>query len=325
MILVTGGAGYIGSHMVRVLIENGYQTVILDNLSHGTKEVATRTGAPLVVGDIRDGRALKSLFSHYPIEAVIHFAAAIEVGESVLDPLKYWDNNLNGTLRILETMRSFGVRNLILSSTAAVYQPKSDGPITEEDRVDPQNPYGETKAAAERLVEASRKAFGVSSVIFRYFNAAALEPSYGLVSHSIPRSHLIPAVLDALSGRIPELRVFGNDYPTPDGTGVRDYIHVMDLAEAHLLALGRLLKGEIAGTFNLGTGQGHSVMDVIRTAEQVTGMKVPYRVEERRPGDVSMLVASGNRARQTLFWIPTRSSLERIVQDSARGWGLIPG
>ncbi|MGL3710328.1 UDP-glucose 4-epimerase GalE [Leptospirillum ferriphilum] len=323
MILVTGGAGYIGSHMVRVLIENGFETVILDNLSHGTKEVAVQTGAPLVVGDIRDPRALTSLFSHYPIEAVIHFAAAIEVGESVQDPLKYWDNNLNGTLRILETMRSFGVRNLILSSTAAVYSPKSNGPITEEDRIDPQNPYGETKAAAERLVEACRHAFGVSSVIFRYFNAAALEPSYGLVSHAIPRSHLIPAVLDAIAGRIPSLRVFGNDYPTPDGTGVRDYIHVMDLAEAHLVALKRLLKGEISGTFNLGTGQGHSVLDVIRTAEKVTGKKVPYRIEARRPGDVSMLVASGTRARQTLPWFPSRSSLERIMEDSARGWGLI--
>ncbi|MHB8421400.1 MAG: UDP-glucose 4-epimerase GalE [Leptospirales bacterium] len=322
MILVTGGAGYIGSHMVRVLLKNGFDAVILDNLSHGTKEVATQTGAPLVVGDIRDSRALTSLFSHYPIEAVIHFAAAIEVGESVLDPLKYWDNNLTGTLRLLETMRSFGVRSLILSSTAAVYAPENQSPLTEEDPLEPGNPYGETKEAAERLVTAAGKAFGLSSVIFRYFNAAALEPSFGLVSHAIPRSHLIPAVLDTLTGRIQELKVFGNDYPTPDGTGVRDYIHVMDLVDAHLIALRRLLKGEIAGTFNLGTGQGHSVMEVIHMAEKITGKSVRFKMVERRPGDVPILVASGNKARKTLPWIPARSSLERIIQDSAAGWGL---
>ncbi|MHB1287039.1 MAG: UDP-glucose 4-epimerase GalE [Leptospirales bacterium] len=322
MILVTGGAGYIGSHMVRVLVQNGFETVILDNLSHGTKEVANQTGAPLVVGDIRDPRALTSLFSHYPIEAVIHFAATIEVGESVLDPLKYWDNNLTGTLRLLETMRSFGVRNLILSSTAAVYATKSHGPLVEDDPLLPGNPYGETKEAAERLVTAAGEAFGLSSVIFRYFNAAALEPSFGLVSHSIPRSHLIPAVLDTLTGRLPELKVFGNDYPTTDGTGVRDYIHVMDLVEAHMIALKRLLKGEISGIYNLGTGQGQSVMDIIRTTEKITGKTVRFRVVERRPGDVPSLVASGNKARNNLPWIPMRSSLDRIIQDSAAGWGL---
>ncbi len=322
MILVTGGAGYIGSHMVRVLVQNGFDTVILDNLSHGTKEVAIQTGAPLVVGDIRDPRALTSLFSHYPVEAVIHFAAAIEVGESVLEPLKYWDNNLTGTLRLLETMRSFGVRNMILSSTAAVYATKNNGPITEEDPLSPGNPYGETKEAAERLVTAAGKAFGLSSVIFRYFNAAALEPSFGLVSHAIPRSHLIPAVLDTLTGRLPELKVFGNDYPTPDGTGVRDYIHVMDLVEAHMIALKRLLKGEVSGIFNLGTGQGHSVMEIIRTTEKLTGKTVRFRTVERRPGDVPVLIASGSKARQILPWIPVRSSLDRIIQDSAAGWGL---
>lgn len=322
MILVTGGAGYIGSHMARCLVRNGHRTVILDNLSHGTKETANLTGAPLVVGDIRDARALTSLFSHYPIEAVVHFAAAIEVGESVLDPLKYWDNNLTGTLRLLETMRSFGIRNLIFSSTAAVYAPKKRGLLIEENPLNPDNPYGDTKLASEKLIEAASRGFGLTAIVFRYFNAAALEPDFGLVSHAIPRSHLIPAVMDAITGRIPELKVYGNDYPTPDGTGVRDYIHVMDLVDAHMIGLKRLMKGNLSGVFNLGTGKGHSVLDVIKMAEKVTGKKVPWRFVERRPGDAPMLVAGSRKARQALPWTPVRSSLERILKDTAKGWGL---
>lgn len=322
MILVTGGAGYIGSHMARSLVQNGFKAVILDNLSHGSKEIANQTGAPLVVGDIRDPRALTSLFSHYPIEAVIHYAAAIEVGESVLDPLKYWDNNLTGTLRLLETMRAFGIRNLIFSSTAAVYAPKKKGLLVEENPLQPDNPYGDTKLAAERLIDAASKGFGLTAITFRYFNAAAMEPAFGLISHAIPRSHLIPAVMDAITGRIPELKVFGNDYSTPDGTGIRDYIHVMDLVDAHLIGLKRLIKGNLSGVFNLGTGKGHSVLDVIGMAEKVTGKKVPWRIVERRPGDVPMLVADSRKAREALPWIPVRSSLERILRDTATGWGL---
>ncbi len=315
-VLVTGGAGYIGSHVAGLLSREGFLPVTYDNLSRGHAD-AVRFG-PLVEGDLRDtGKLARTIRAHGPV-GVMHFAAYIAVGESVSRPDLYWDNNARGTLSLLDAMASAGgPRALIFSSTAAVYGDPCRVPIPEDHPLAPVSPYGCTKLAMEMAIKDAAAAWGWAATILRYFNAAGADPASGLFERHDPETHLIPLVLRACLDRRRILRVFGTDYPTPDGTCVRDYIHVMDLAEAHVGALRRLLAGEPGGTFNLGTGRGRSVLEVIEAAARVTGRAPRVTFAGRRAGDPPRLVASPRKARALLGFRPTRSSLGAIIGTAA--------
>lgn len=315
MILVTGGAGYIGSHMCRLLRERGLPHLAYDNLSKGHAE--SLPGTPLVCGDLHDTDLLTDVLLAHQVRAVVHFAASIEVGESVADPLAYAQNNIASTISLLQAMRRAEVRDLVFSSTAAVYGNPDTTPIPEYHPKRPTSPYGFTKHAVETLIEASEAAYGLRAIRLRYFNASGASAEGDLGEAHNPETHLIPIVLQAALGQRESVAIFGSDYPTPDGTCVRDYVHVADLADAHLLALDALTRG-VTGAFNLGTGTGYSVREVIETCRQVTGHPIPCREAARRPGDPATLVASSARARQILGWTPTRSSLERLVADAWR-------
>ena len=309
-ILVTGGAGYIGSHTCKALSRSGLTPVVLDNLVYG-HPWAVQWG-PLVRGDIADRGLLDQLFETYRPAAVLHFAAFAYVGESVADPGKYWRNNAAGTLTLLEAMRDHGCRRLVFSSTCATYGLPRQVPMSEEHPQWPVNPYGWSKLAVERMIADFGAAHGLGAVILRYFNAAGADPETRLGEEHDPETHLIPLVLRAAQDPAHPVTVFGGDYDTPDGTCIRDYIHVSDLARAHLAALDRLdRKGSAA--FNLGTGQGHSVREVIRTAEQVTGREIRPLAGERRPGDPPRLVASGDLARRELDFEPEYPGLAEII------------
>jgi len=309
-ILVTGGAGYIGSHTCKALSRRGLTPVVLDNLVYG-HPWAVQWG-PLVRGDIADRGLLDQLFETYRPAAVLHFAAFAYVGESVTDPGKYWRNNAAGTLTLLEAMRDHGCRRLVFSSTCATYGLPRQVPMSEEHPQWPVNPYGWSKLAVERMIADFGAAHGLGAVILRYFNAAGADPETRLGEEHDPETHLIPLVLRAAQDPAHPVTVFGGDYDTPDGTCIRDYIHVSDLARAHLAALDRLdRKGSAA--FNLGTGQGHSVREVIRTAEQVTGREIRPLAGERRPGDPPRLVASGDLARRELDFEPEYPGLAEII------------
>jgi len=310
-VLVTGGAGFIGSHMVLRLAEVGHRPVVVDNLSNGHRD-AVLAGAFHEM-DIRDTGRLADLMAEERIEVVIHFAAFIEAGISVREPLKFWDNNVGGSASLLEAMRRAGVDKLVFSSTAATFGNPQRVPIEEDDAKDPVNPYGDTKLAVERMLAAAHTAYGIRSVCLRYFNAAGSDPKGRVGERHTPETHLIPLALAAAAGARPELTLFGADYPTPDGTCIRDYIHVSDLAEAHLLALGHLARGGVPRAFNLGTGRGHSVREVITAVEAATGLKVPVIVGDKREGDPVSLVASPERARAELGWEPQYTSLEQMV------------
>jgi UDP-glucose-4-epimerase GalE len=316
VILVTGGAGYIGSHTVRRLRGQGLETVILDDLSEGHAGAAS---GPLVRGDLGDREGLSRLFAEWKPRAVIHFAASCLVGESVADPAKYWRNNVANTLVLLDAMRGAGCDRLVFSSTCSLYGDPIRTPIDEGHPVAPINPYASTKAAAERAIDESGRAYGLRWTALRYFNAAGATPAGDLGEDHEPESHLIPRVLRAALGKDRLVEIYGNDYPTPDGTCVRDYIHVEDLAEAHILALRHLDGGGKSGALNLGTGTGNSVREVIEACRRVTGKDLPVEVRPRRPGDPAILVADGARTRSTLGWAPRFPRLEEIV-ETAWAW-----
>ncbi|MFF2505199.1 UDP-glucose 4-epimerase GalE [Streptomyces sp. NPDC058067] len=306
--LVTGGAGYVGSVVARHLVEAGHDVTVLDNLSTGFRE-GVPAGVTFVEGDIRD--AAKWLDSSY--DAVLHFAAFSQVGESVVKPEKYWENNVGGTMALLAAMRAAGVRKLVFSSTAATYGEPVSTPITESDPTAPTSPYGASKLAVDHMISGEAAAHGLAAVSLRYFNVAGAYGDCG--ERHDPESHLIPLVLQVAQGRREAISVYGDDYPTPDGTCVRDYIHVADLAEAHLLAVEAATHGEHL-ICNLGNGNGFSVREVIETVRQVTGHPIPEVAAPRRAGDPAVLVASAATARERLGWNPSRADLAGIVADA---------
>ena len=309
-ILVTGGAGYIGSHTVRLLLERGYDVAVVDNLSKGYRQNVP--AGRLHEMDVADTKGLTELMRQLKTEAVVHFAAFIAVGESMVVPERYFVNNVTGSLSLLDAMLGAGVKHIVFSSTAAVYGNPQAVPILETFPIQAVNPYGESKVMVETALGWFDRIHHLTSVCLRYFNAAGAAPDGALGEQHEPETHLIPLILRAvLSGR--PVTVFGEDYDTPDGTCIRDYIHVEDLAEAHILALEYLLAGGSSDQFNVGTGSGHSVMEVIRAVEEVTGQKVPYILGTRRAGDPSRLVASSDKLRATLGWQPRSSELKTIV------------
>lgn len=313
-LLVTGGAGYIGSVVAEALLARGHEVVVLDNLSTGHRD-AVPSGARLVEGDVRDAAALARAIDQNT-DAVLHFAASSVVAESVQRPLDYFDNNIGGAVALLRAMESAGIKRIVFSSTAAVYGAPSVLPIEENATCAPENPYGWSKLAIERALEASRVAWGLSYVALRYFNAAGATASRG--EDHRPESHLIPIVLDAALGTRISVTVFGDDYETRDGTCLRDYIHVADLADAHVRALDAMANG-FSGSLNLGSETGFTVLEVIRAVERVTGRTVRYEVGRRRAGDPPALVASSQHAARVLQWTPSSSDLDEIVR-SAHAW-----
>lgn len=318
-ILVTGGAGYIGSHTVLALQQAGYSVVVLDNLVYGHRELVEQVlKVELICGDIGDRRLLDQLFAEREIQAVIHFAAYAYVGESVTQPAKYYQNNVVGTLTLLEAMVHAGVKHIVFSSTCATYGVPQQVPIPEEHPQNPINPYGATKLMVERILSDFDPAYGLRSVRFRYFNAAGADPQGRLGEDHQPETHLIPLVLLTALGKREQVSIFGTDYDTPDGTCIRDYIHVTDLAQAHVLGLDYLLKGGETAVFNLGNGSGFSVRDVIETAQTVTGRSIAVVEAERRPGDPASLVGSAEKARSILGWKPAYAELPVILEHAWR-------
>ncbi|MDF5739131.1 MULTISPECIES: UDP-glucose 4-epimerase GalE [unclassified Nostoc] len=313
-ILVTGGAGYIGSHTVLALKQAGYNVVILDNLVYGHRDLVERVlQVELIVGDTGDRALLDQLFKTRDIAAVMHFSAYAYVGESVTNPAKYYRNNVVGTLTLLEAMLTASVKKFVFSSTCATYGVPEFVPIPETHPQNPINPYGVTKLMVERILADFDVAYGFQSVRFRYFNAAGANPNGLLGEDHDPETHLIPLVLMTALGKRESISIFGTDYPTPDGTCIRDYIHVNDLADAHILGLEYLLKGGDSEVFNLGNGSGFSVREVIAAAEQVTGISIPVEERDRRPGDPPILIGTSEQARTILGWQPQYTSIKDIV------------
>jgi UDP-glucose 4-epimerase len=314
-VLVAGGAGYIGSHAVRLLQETGVEVVVLDNLSTGHREAVT---APLEEVDLGDVEELRRVFREHQPAGVIHFAAKSLVGESVENPSKYYRENVAYTWNLLEVMREFSCRDIVFSSTCATYGEPVEVPITEDHPKDPISPYGRSKLHMEHMMEDYSRAYGIRYAALRYFNAAGAHSRGDLGELHAPETHLIPLVLQVAVGKRDKISIFGEDYDTPDGTCIRDYIHVEDLADAHLRALRRLQDGAATLVCNLGTGQGFSVREVIETARKVTGHDVPAEVTARRPGDPPRLVSGGSRAWDELGWRPQRPELQGIVEDAWR-------
>ncbi len=316
-ILVTGGAGYIGSHTVLALKQKGYHVIVFDNLSNGHREVVESVlNVPLIVGDIRNKSLLEQTFQLYDISAVVHFAADAYVGESVTNPAKYYSNNVMGTLTLLETMVAANVKNIVFSSTCATYGIPNSLPILETHPQNPINPYGSSKLMVERILQDFEQAYDLKSVIFRYFNAAGADPNGQLGEDHFPEPHLIPLVLFTALGLRDYISIYGTDYPTPDGTCIRDYIHVTDLAQAHLLGLEYLLGEKTSNIFNLGNGQGFSVREIIETAKLVTGRKILVKESERRQGDPAILVGSNEKAQKVLGWTVKYSQLSEIINHA---------
>jgi UDP-glucose-4-epimerase GalE len=312
-VLVTGGAGYIGSHGAKALSRAGYQVVVYDNLTAGHPE-AVKYG-PLVEGDIADVGGVRDALRRYEIFAVMHFAAFLDVGESVREPARYYRNNVIGALSVLEAMAAESVRYFVLSSTCATYGEPRETPIPETHPQHPINSYGETKLAIERALPHFERAHGLRSVSLRYFNAAGADPDGELGEDHAPEIHLIPRAIEAAAGG-PCLQLFGDDYPTPDGTCLRDYIHVSDLADAHVRSLAFMIETGKSSAYNLGTGQPHSVRQVIDTVERVTGRRVPWTLAPRRPGDPAVLYAAARKAEAELRWTPRFPGLESIVRTA---------
>ena len=316
-ILVTGGAGYIGSHAASALKKAGYEVIILDNLSYGHQEIVDNVlQVKLIVGDTSDRAALDRLFSTHKIDAVMHFAAYIAVGESVKEPGKYYRNNVASTLNLLEAMLAHGINKIVFSSTCAVYGMPKEIPMTENHPHNPLSPYAASKDMVEQILSDFDTAFGLKSVAFRYFNACGADPEGLLGEDHHPETHLIPlALLTALKKR-ESLYIFGTDYDTPDGTCVRDYIHVNDLADAHVLGLEYLLSGGESDVFNLGNGNGFSVREVIETAREVTGLDIPAIETDRRAGDAPILVGSSKKVKDKLGWNPNYADLTKIISHA---------
>ncbi len=317
-VLVAGGAGYIGSHTVRLLSQRGVEVVVLDNLSTGHGEAIRRLGVPLEQVDLGDRKGLDEVLARRRPAAVIHFAAKCYVGESVEDPAKYYRENVAYTLELLEAMRAADVRDLVFSSTCATYGEPRELPMTEDHVQQPINPYGRTKLHMEHMIADFAAAYGLRYAALRYFNAAGASPAGDLGEDHRPETHLIPLVLQVALGQRDKIRIFGDDYPTRDGTCVRDYIHVDDLGDAHLRALAALQAGTPSVVCNLGTGQGYTVLELIEAARRITGHAIPAEVGARRAGDPAQLVSGGTRARDLLGWVPRRAALETILEDAWR-------
>ncbi len=322
-ILVTGGAGYIGSHTVKELLARGYEIVTLDNLSTGYRELVR--GGEFIEADLRDFDAVRRAFSKYSVDAVIHFAASCYVGESVREPMKYYENNVLSGLNLLAAMVEHKVKKIIFSSTAAVYGNPIEVPITEDHPQLPINPYGQTKSLFEDILKSHDRIHGLRCISLRYFNAAGCDPDGEIGEKHDPETHLVPLVLAAALGRRPELQIFGADYDTPDGTCVRDYIHVCDLADAHILCLEHLLDGGPGNAYNLGAGKGYSVRQIIEAAERVTGRAVPHIDSARRAGDPPELVASAEKIKADLGWSPKHSSIDEILTTAWNWQKKLPG
>lgn len=314
-VLVTGGAGYIGSHACKALRDKGHEVVVFDNLVYGHREFAK--WGELIQGDLSDFQAIDRVFKTRSIEAVMHFAAYCYVGESVTDPSKYYYNNVAGSLNLFEAARLNGADKVVFSSTCATYGAPEKNPIPEDHRKDPINPYGRTKLVIEQMLRDFDAAYKFSSVALRYFNAAGADPEAEAGEDHDPETHLIPLVLDAASGKRPHISVYGTDYPTPDGTCIRDYIHVTDLADAHVRALEYLKNGGKTETFNLGNGIGYSVKEVIEAARKITEREIKIIEGPRRPGDPPRLVGSAEKAKNTLGWNPAYGDIEVII---AHAW-----
>ena len=317
MILVTGGAGYIGSHTVKQLLKRGYDVVVFDNLSEGHREFVL--SEHFVEGDLLDITSLRETFARYSIDAVLHFAALTKVGESVGDPQKYYDNNVVGTLNLLQVMKEHDVNRMVFSSSAAVYGDPKQVPIPEGHPKCPINPSGRTKWMMEQILDDYAHAYGLQYIALRYFNAAGSDPDGEIGEWHEPETHLLPIVLEAALGKRPNIEIFGTDYATPDGTCIRDFIHVIDLADAHILAIEHLDAGGESGAYNLGTGQGHSVREVIDVSREVSGKPIPVIEGARRAGDPPRLVADPARSLQKLGWKASRPQLSEIA-DTAWQW-----
>jgi len=314
-ILVAGGAGYIGSHTVKELLAEGFDVVIFDNFSSGKEKLIV--GGQVIKGDLRDKEFLKNVFDSQDIEAVLHFASLIQVGESYLNPQKYYTHNLISSLNLLEAMLDKGIKNFIFSSSAAVYGLPQQIPIPEDHPLQPSNPYGQTKFFIETVLQDYQRAYGLNFISLRYFNAAGADPEGQLGEMHQPETHLIPNILLYLLGRKKSFEIYGRDFPTPDGTAIRDYIHVSDLARAHVLALKKILKSSSSAEFiNLGTNKGYSVLEVIKKTEEVTRKKIHFIEKPRRKGDVPVLLASKEKAEKVLGWKLQYSSLTTIIETA---------
>ena len=318
MILVCGGAGYIGSHAVRQLIDRGEEVIIVDNLETGHED-AIHPQAKFYKVDIRDVEALDKVFAENKIDEVIHFAANSLVGESMTNPLKYFNNNVHGTEILLKVMVAHDVKKIVFSSTAATYGEPKNIPILESDETNPTNAYGETKLCMEKMMKWADKAHGVKYISLRYFNVAGAHESGEIGEDHNPETHLIPLILQVPLGKREFISIFGDDYETHDGTCIRDYIHVTDLADAHILAVHKLREGSESNIYNLGSGNGFTVKEMIETARKVTGHEIPAKVCERRAGDPAKLVASSEKARRELGWVPKHENVEDMI-SSAWNW-----
>ena len=316
-VLITGGAGYIGSHIVKRLLEKGIQTVVLDNLQAGHRESVI--GGIFIQGDIGDERILQEIFTAHEIDSVIHMAADCLVGDSMKDPLKYFNNNVSKGLKLLGAMLKYKVKKMVFSSSAAVYGNPPRVPIEEDSPPLPINPYGETKLIFEKILEDCKAAHNLQYISLRYFNAAGADPDGIIGEDHHPETHLIPNVLRTLLKRGRKVPIYGTDYDTPDGTCIRDYIHIVDIAEAHILALEALHAGEGCDIFNLGNGKGFSVKQIIQAASKVTGRTIPVIKSQRRPGDPPILIASSEKIGRRLGWSPRYGKLEEII-DTAWRW-----
>jgi UDP-glucose 4-epimerase len=317
-ILVLGGAGYIGSHAVNQLITKGYQVVVVDNLLTGHRQ-AVHSDATFYEGDIRDKTFLQGVFEKETIDGVIHFAASSLVGESVEKPLKYFNNNVYGMQILLEVMKENDVKNIVFSSTAATYGEPEQSPITEETPTNPKNPYGESKLMMEKMMRWCDEAYGMKYVALRYFNVAGAKADSSIGEDHDPETHLVPIILQVALGQRQELAIFGDDYDTPDGTCIRDYVHVEDLIAAHILALEYLKKGNDSNFFNLGSNNGYSVKEMLDAAREVTKKEIPAKVAPRRAGDPSTLVASSEKAKAILGWEPQYTDVKEII-ETAWNW-----
>ncbi|KRM55728.1 UDP-glucose 4-epimerase GalE [Lacticaseibacillus sharpeae] len=311
-VLVLGGAGYIGSHTVDRLVAAGYDVAVVDNLVTGHKD-AVNAKARLHVGDVRDKAFMRQVFTDENVEGVVHFAAFSVVPESMKDPLKYFDNNTAGMVTLLEVMHEFDVKNIVFSSTAATYGEPKQIPIKETDPQIPTNPYGESKLAMEKIMHWSDVAYGIKFVALRYFNVAGAKPDGSIGEDHNPETHLIPIILQVAAGKRDQLQIFGDDYPTKDGTNVRDYVHVVDLADAHILALKYLAAGNDSNAFNLGSATGFSNLEILEAARRATGKAIPAVMAPRRPGDPSTLIAASDKARDVLGWQPQFDDVEKII------------
>lgn len=314
-VLVCGGAGYIGSHTVVELLEKGEEVIVVDNLQKGHIDAMWK-GTKFYQGDLRNEKFLDAVFSENEIDSVIDFAADSLVGESMKKPLKYFDNNVYGTISLLKAMNKYGVKNIVFSSTAATYGEPKNIPIVESDPTIPTNPYGESKLAVEKILTWSNVAYGINYVVLRYFNVAGAHKSGKIGEDHSPETHLIPIILQVALGKREKIMIFGTDYKTHDGTCVRDYIHVSDLAEAHILSVENLRKTGESKTYNLGNGEGFTVKEVIEMARKVTGHSIPAEIAPRRVGDPAKLIASSKKAMDELGWKPKMNSLEQIIQTA---------